>query len=390
MLSERDIRWLSAMAATVGFGQSALLALVPVIAGRTGLDAPAIGAVAFAGALTFLVGAPLWGRRPQALRARFRVLAALMIVGQSLFLAALVLPALPAAAALGLLALSRIIYSAGAAGLMPHAQATVARATAPARRPAALARLSAGLGGGRILGSLATLPGAAGLWPLLVAMALSPLTLLAAPDVRKPEPADATGMRLPQLARAVGPLLAIGFALTLGFGQIQMTLGLFLQAQFGMDAHAAARWAGVSYALTAIVMIAVQLHLTPRLSGGAMGVMRFGLALFAFGSGVMLAPLLPLLVAGALLAGAGVALATPAYTAALVGRVAPGQQASAAGWLASVHVLGQGAGALTGGLMFAMWPGAPFLFCTCIGLAFALALPWFFAGKPGEPADAGP
>ena len=376
------------MVATVGFGQSALLALVPIIAARTGLDAPAIGAIAFAGAMTFLVGAPLWGQRPQAMRARFRVLAALMIVGQLLFLAALATPGLPVAGALGLLVLSRIIYSAGAAGLTPHAQAAVANAVGPARRPAALARLGAGLGMGRILGSLVTLPGAAGLWPVLAAMALAPLILLAAPDVRERAPSTRQTIPLRQLLNAVGPLLATGFILTLGFGQIQMTLGLFLQAQFGMDVHAAARWAGLTYALTAVVMIAVQLLLAPR-PGGAMRNMRLGLALFALGSAAMLAPLLPVLMAGALLAGAGVAMATPAYTASLVGRVPAGQQAAAAGWLASAHVLGQGAGALTGGLMFALWPGAPLLFCAAAGLTLAMALHRFVGSPPGEAMDAG-
>lgn len=389
MLSRKDTRWLAAMVGTIGFGQSALLALVPLIAERTGLDAAAIGAVAFAGALTFLVGAPLWGHARGELRSRFRVLAALMISGQALFLAVLAWPGLPVIAALGLFAVSRVIYSAGASGLTPHAQAAVVQATATDERPAALARLSAGLGGGRILGSLVTLPGASGLWPVLVAMALMPLTLLAAPDLRETSPAARSGMRSGRMIRAVGPLLATGFVLTLGFGQIQMTLGLFLQAQFAMDAHAAARWAGVTYALTAVVMIAVQLRLASRLGGGAMRGMRMGLLLFALGSAAMLTPALPLMMAGALLAGAGVAIATPAYTASVVGRVQPHQQAAAAGWLASAHVLGQGTGALTGGVMFMLWPGAPFTFCAIAGLSLMLALPWLAASQQPDAGDNG-
>ena len=96
---------LSLAAASVGFGQSAVLALVPVATERTGLDAAAIGGVAFAGAVAFLVCAPLWGHWGTGWRLRrlFAVLAALMTLGHGLFALALAVPNLPTAAALALL-----------------------------------------------------------------------------------------------------------------------------------------------------------------------------------------------------------------------------------------------------------------------------------------------
>ncbi len=297
-----------------------------------------------------------------------------MAGAQLLFLGVLVAGPMPVAAAFALLVVSRIVYSAAAAGVMPHAQAAVVRMSVPEKRPAALARLSAGLGVGRVLGPLVTLGGAAGLVPALIAMTAMPLALLAAPNIA---PAGQGERRAPwrDLARAALPLLAVGFALTLGFGQIQMTLGLFLQARFGLDVYAAARWGGVTYALVAIGMIAVQVVLVPRLICGLAGNLRIGLAAFALGSvGMGFAPSAAVVVLGAVIAGAGVALATPAYTAWLVDRVAPGQQAVAAGWLASLHVLGQGVGALTGGFAFSLSPLAPFLLCAALGIAAMLAL----------------
>lgn len=370
----RDVDRLSLMAAAVGFGQSALLALVPIVSDATGLGAPAIGAVGFLGALAFLVAAPAWGQREQGLRQRFRLLAWLMAGAQLLFLGVLAAGPLPFVAAFALLALSRIVYSVAAAGMMPHAQAAVVRTSSPDKRPAALARLSAGLTLGRVLGPLVTLPGAAGLLPALVAMAAMPLVLLAAPDLASARQ-EGSAPRSWAPARAILPLLAIGFALTLGLGQIQMTLGLFLQARFGLDVHAAARWGGITYALVAAGMIAVQIVLVPRLTHEPLRNLRIGLAAFALGSaGAGLAPSMALVMLGAVTAGAGIALATPAYTAWLVGRVAPQRQAAAAGWLASVHVLGQGVGVLTGGLAFALSPPAPFIISAALGLVIGLAL----------------
>ncbi|SFI07992.1 Predicted arabinose efflux permease, MFS family [Bosea sp. OK403] len=374
-MAARDVTRLSLMAATVGFGQSALLALVPIISGATGLDAPAIGAIGFLGALAFLAAAPVWGCREDGLRSRFRLLAWLMVGAQLTFLGVLSAGPMPAMLAFALLAGSRIAYSAAAAGVMPQAQAAIVRMSSPEKRHAALARLSAGLSVGRVVGPLVTLPGAAGLLPALAVMTVMPLALLAGPDIA---PAEQRAERVPRrwdVARAVLPLLGVGFALTLGLGQIQITLGLFLQARFGLDAHAAARWSGVTFMLVAMAMIVVQLVLVPRLRGGLRRSLRIGLVVFALGSaGAGFAPSVIVVMLGAMIAGGGIALATPAYTAWLVGRIAPREQAAAAGWLASVHVLGQGAGALSGGLAFALSPLAPFLICAGLGAAIALAL----------------
>jgi MFS family permease len=363
---------LSLAAASVGFGQSAVLALVPVAAERTGLDAAAIGGVAFAGAVAFLVCAPLWGHwgTGWGLRRLFAVLAALMTLGHGLFALALAVPNLPTASALALLVISRIAYGAGAAGVMPHAQAAVAGAVAEPARPTALGRLSAGLSVGRILGSLVMSVGILGTAAPLVALAASPLLLLAAPDLAGGSKAKPARMHSHGGLRAAGPLMGIGFALTLGLGQIQIVLGLLLQQRFGFDAAAAAGLAGATFALVAVTMILTQLLLVPRLGPNLRRNLGLGLAGFAVGTGLIAcAPGAWLAMLGAVLAGAGIALATPHYTAALVARVPVQAQAAAAGWLASVHVLGQGIGALCGGAAFRIAPALPFWTCAALGLA---------------------
>lgn len=366
---------LSLAAAAVGFGQSAILALVPVTAARTGLSAASIGGVALLGSVVFLLCAPAWGHYGGGWRLRrlFGALAGLMVLGHALFGLALALPGLSAAAALGLLAASRIAYGAGAAGVMPHAQAALVRGLPDALRPAALGRLGAGLSVGRILGSLVMAAALLGAVAPLVALALSPLLLLAAPNLPRGRGAGRGGAGLGVL-RAGAPLLAIGFALTFALGQIQIVLGLFLQQRFGLAAEAAAGLAGAAFALVAVTMILTQLLAVPRLGQDLGRNLALGLAGFAAGAGLIAgAPAPWLAVLGAALAGAGIALATPTYTAALVARVPEEAQAAAAGWLASVHVLGQGIGALCGGAAFRIAPALPFWTCAALGLALIVA-----------------
>ncbi|QEN86141.1 MFS transporter [Labrys sp. KNU-23] len=368
---------LALIAASSGFGQSALLALVPIVTERTGLASPQIGAVAFLGALVFLVAAPLWGHHGAAWRIRpfFAGLACLMVTGQCLFAGALYV-GVPAAA-LGLLLVSRLFYSVGAAGVMPHAQAVIVQRSAAERRPAALANLSAGLNVGRIAGSLVTLGAGAGIIVPILMMVASPLLLLCAPNLAGAPAIGKKGEISSWRAnlRRVLPLLAVGFALTFGFGQIQLVLGLFLQHRFGLDAIAAAGLGGATYAAVAVAMIATQILLVPRLAFKLGRNMRWGVAGFALGClAIILAPVPWLVPAGAVLAGIGLAVATPAYTACLAQRVAAHRQAGAAGWLASTHAAGQGLGALCGGAAFALSPDLPFVMAVGIAAVTCLAL----------------
>lgn len=84
---------------------------------------------------------------------------------------------LPYVPALGLLVVSRLVYGAASAGIMPIAQAWISGLLPQKERTVALARLSAGLSIGRILGSAAAVT--ASVMPLLPLMLLvaSPLSL---------------------------------------------------------------------------------------------------------------------------------------------------------------------------------------------------------------------
>ncbi|MCR4264865.1 MFS transporter [Nitratireductor sp. ZSWI3] len=380
MVNARPVRSLARRLApavsTVGFGQSAFAALVPLIATRTGLGTGEIGFAVAAGALAFVFGAPLIGGHGTGFSqgSVLRALGLLLLVGQ-LVLAGLVwAQPLAPLAALWLLAASRVVYGLGASGVMPTAQAWVAREAHDSERQSLLALLSAGLGSGRILGATAAMTASlAAPLPFLL-LVLSPITLLLAPGGGERH-RQTGGSRRMRPTRGMLPFLAAGFCLTMGFGQVQMILGPYLQARFGVAAVSATAATGLILALVAMVMILVQVMAVPRLPFGRKSNVVFGAGLLAFGAGIAAASgNLVACAAGLVLGGIGVALASPAYLAWLVSRLEPEEQGAGAGWMASAHVLGQGAGALAGGYAFALWPLLPFIACACLASATAIAM----------------
>lgn len=377
---------------TIGVGQSGFVALIPLIADRVGLGPGAIGFAVALGSLAFLIAAPIWGHRGERI-GRARLMRRLGLVALASHLAVIAVMAVPPAlplAALGALCAARFAYGIAGAGMMPTAQAWVAGTTAPEARPAALARLSAGLGTGRILGSLAAV--ASPLHPLapFALMAASTASVALVPRSAAPaRPAGSAETAQPPLSlRSLWPVIAIGFLLTVCFGQIQVTLGPFLQVVLNTTPAGATATTGWLLALVAIAMIATQMLVVPRLRLGPHGSVVAGAATVCAGTAAILAShTVWEIAAGLALAGAGTALATPGYTAWLTGRVERAAQGRATGWLASAHVLGQGIGALTGGLAFELWPALPFLDCAIIAGLVALAVAW--TGRAARPPRRG-
>lgn len=364
----------------IGFGQSAFVSLVPMVMERLKLDAFAVGAATAVGAAAFLVGSPLWGRVGARIGhgKLLRGLGLAMLAGQALF--ALLLMAGPGVAlGIALLMLSRFVYGFAASGVMPTAQVWASRAVADDRRQAALGLLGAGVSTGRLAGALPA--AAAMLSPLLppILFVASPLLLWLAPG--REETGAQAGDRLtaekgrsgisPFDRRAL-PCLAIGFCLTFGFGQVQMMLGPMVQQRFGLGATQATTVTGLALMLVAVVMVLVQGFVVGRLRLGERGSVVAGCLLVCAGMALLAATGSHTVSVLALAAAAGgIAVATPGYIAWLTKRVEPQQQGSAAGWLASTHVLGQSIGALAGGFAFTIWPFAPLAGCAALALIAA-------------------
>ncbi|MER9207657.1 MFS transporter [Mesorhizobium sp. M0771] len=342
------LRRLAIAVSAIGFGQSAFVSLVPLVMERLKLDTFAVGAATAVGAAAFLVGSPLWGRLGERLgHARLlRLLGLAMLAGQAVF-AMLLIAGMGAALGLALLVLSRTVYGFAASGVMPTAQVWASRSVADDRRQAALGLLGAGVSMGRLAGALPAT--AAVLSPLLppILFLFSPLLLWLAPGKEAGggqidgKAADA-GRGISPFDRRALPCLAMGLCLTLGFGQVQMMLGPIVQQRFGLDPTQATTVTGLALMLMAVVMVLVQGLVVARLRLAERNSVVVGCLLVCGGMTMLTVTASHVASAAALMvAAAGIALATPGYTAWLMKRLEPGEQGSAAGWLTSTHVLAE-------------------------------------------------
>ncbi|PQZ47643.1 MFS transporter [Ochrobactrum sp. MYb15] len=368
---------LSIAVSTIGFNQTAFIALVPLIATATGLQTGEIGLTAGLGAVAFVVSAPLCGMLGTRIGARRALywLGLVLLLAQLIFLVLMMAGPLPYVMALGLLVMSRFVYGAASAGIMPIAQAWISGLLPQKERTVALARLSAGLSIGRILGSAAAVT--ASVMPLLPLMLLvaSPLSLLLVPaangTVGKADTRSDSRAYLSPFDGRLLPFLGLGFLVTMSFGHVQMILGPLLQLRLAIGPAEATAASGITLIVVALAMIATQILVIPRLRLDNRTCVILGTVLLA--AGVLLVAATPLAYAslsGLVMGGVGMAIATPNYLGWLTGQMEQGEQGAAAGWLASAHVLGQGAGAISGGYLFTVSAQAP-LFASAILAAMA-------------------
>lgn len=370
---------LSVTVSTIGFNQTAFIALVPLIATATGLQTGEIGFAAGLGAIAFVVSAPLCGMLGARMGAQRALswLGLVLVLAQLIFLALMIAGPLPYVLALGLLVISRVVYGAASAGIMPVAQAWISGLLPQKERTVALARLSAGLGIGRILGSAAAVT--ASVMPLLpvILLVASPLSLLLVPAAKNTggKAGQHTSGRtcLSPFDRRLLPFLGLGFLVTMCFGQVQMVLGPLLQLRLAVGPAGATAAAGITLIVVALAMIATQILVIPRLRLDNRSCVILGTVLLA--AGVLFVAAVPLAYAslgGLVMGGAGMAIATPNYLGWLTGQMEQAEQGGAAGWLASAHVLGQGAGAISGGYFFTISAQAPLVASAILAAMAAL------------------
>jgi MFS family permease len=365
------------LALQVGLGQSVVVVLLPVLASRCGVRFEALAAILAAGALAFLVAAPLFGRLSDRVgRSRVLMLAAGGIAaGQVVFgvtAQAAAWGLLPFALVLVGLASGRIAYAAAAAGALPVAQAHVADVVTLQERLGALAWLGAATTAGRLLApplaALATLIAPFAPLHLLSALALG--TAIAIARLRGQQGPALAKRELPSRAPS-GPVLAAMFVMLL-VGVVQVSLGPWLEAGLGLQDLAASRWLGVLLGVAAAGALAAQLLAVPRIGGSRQAAFLVAGVMLASGAVVLeLATVRLVSVAGAVLLGLGLGVALPLCAAAVAGS---GQAGAALGRLSAAQVLGHAAGAAAGGMLLAAGMGtavvAPALMLSaCIAFA---------------------
>jgi len=377
---------LAAGSLLVGLGQGAQFALLPLVVGLTRLSPATIGAIVGLSTLMGILGALLWGRIADSYGPKRAALWAMAVyglaqIGLLLSLIAARDEVLAGAGLAGAILAGRLLHGLSVAGIHPVLQSWASRLTGAADRLRGLARLSAGLNIGRLIGP--TLAAAAIWHPLLpfilIAFLAFPglLVLAALPSVNV-IPVASPAAPLACRPRRFDWSPVSGFLLTLMVGQIYGILGLYLQAAASLsDGEATAVMGGILSA-AALAGLGVQILVIPRLK---LDEKRHHGVIAAFASIliVILGALAPILADGigggivsACLLSVGATLLAALMTARVSLRAALGRLGRAAGRQSAAQTAGYAAGAALGGVLFQLLATAPFWCAAVVGL-FLLA-----------------
>lgn len=368
-------RTLVIIAAVVFLMQGTLVALMPLVAPLSreiGMPEWQIGLIASAGALCIVIAGPAWGRVSQRVGPKPVLIAA---VGSGVLAMAAFAGSTHAGvagvvgagvAAVLMLATRGFWYGLTEAAILPTAQAFVASITPdPADRVKGMAVIGAASGASMVVGP--AVGGLAGGVSLLGMMWAVPIALLAIlvfvvlvlprrpPGERAPEP-----RRLRFVDPRVWPYLLVSFLLYTALGFLDILIGFIAQDRLGLSAGETALVAGGALMCAGIGLVlaqAVLVRLLPWaparfvLVGSAVATIGFGLLVIDGG--------LASILAGMLVAGIGMGLATPGVNSGASLSVTPDEQGSVAGLIASVNALTMIVSPLAATFLYGVFPPAP-------------------------------
>ncbi|MCP1198311.1 MFS transporter [Notoacmeibacter sp. MSK16QG-6] len=346
-----------------GFQQTALMAMLPMIASHFDLSYSAVGmAVAF-GMLAATLTIPLVGLTDSA--ALLRPSLAVMIIcsaGLALLLAS---PVAPAAALAGLLAL-RLCQGAAAATLLIHAQIVSLSEKTGSRGH--LARTQSFAGIGRAISAVCVGPLAAMsiVLPVVPAIAGAIWSLLKT----RPERANSSvRCRGVSLMPPHGRGLVLPFTVQVSLGVTHVSLAPLLAAQPRFDDLSAAAVAGLALSAANIGLLLAHRFLTARLD--LMGMRAAAMAGAAAIMSIALMPTPPVVIGLSACVGAASAMLLT-YNLHCAFHRSGQHGTSQTAWNATVSTGGLAVGAFAGSASLAAGPG---LSLTLAAIAMALALP---------------
>lgn len=384
----------------VGFG--IVLPLLPLYARTFGAEGLHVGLLVAVYSLVQLAMAPMWGRLSD--RVGRRPVLVLGLLGSGLAYVAFA-----RADSLAMLFLSRIVGGIGGSTI-PVAQAYIADVTKPSRRAGNLGLIGAAFGlgfvigpalGGFLAGVSPGSPTAPGYAAAALCLANALAALLWLPESR-PRGAGADrasrfnfGRALAEAAssRQIRIVLAAYLCITMAFSTLQPTLSLLAAERLGLDAHRAARQAGLLFALLGLVSVVVQGGLV-RIVVPRIGERRLLLASAApFGGGLLLMGLsagLPGLLGGLVLVGVGYGCAVPSVLGLLSRAAHPERQGAVLGIGQSTGSLARVLGPAAAGVLFDARLALPYL--AGAGLILAAAMVSARASQPqdGDASEGAP
>jgi MFS family permease len=371
---------------TVYMGLGVLNPLLAPLVRELGLSETQGGLIITLAALMFAVGSPFWGGRSERWGRKPVLLIGLLgfAAGFALFAAAThlgMIGVLPSLVVFALLVLARGVAGFLMGGVPVAAQAFIADTTSGQERTAGIALLGAANGLGFIVGPAlgAVLAGFGLLAPLYAAAALpllAALLVFTRLSHTAPRPPDTTQPRLRPTDARIWPWLLIGFTTIVALVGVQVTAGFLFQDRLNLTPQQTAQTLGIALVTVGIANLVAQLGIIRTFKVPPLTLLRVGLPLAVLGFAILvIADTLPLLVLSFVIAGLGLGLALPGYTAAATLEVTPGEQGAVAG----LTTAAQGFGAMTGPLLatslYQMRPEYPYLL-TCALLSLVALAVW--------------
>jgi MFS family permease len=370
---------------TVYMGLGLLNPLLAPLVRELGLSETQGGLIITMAALAFALGSPLWGRRSEQWGrkpvlllglAGFAVGFGLFAFGAQLGMAGVFAPT----AAFVALALARGLAGFLMGSVPVAAQAFIADTTSGADRTAGLALLGAANGLGMIAGpALGVVLAGMGLLAPLYIVAFLPVIAVVlvvrflpatAPRVRYTAP---PALR-PTDAR-IRPWLLIGLTIVIALVGAQITTGFLIQDRLNLSATETVRTLGFALVAVGVTNLIAQLGIVRRFKVPPLTLLRIGLPLAALGFAVLVGTNSPaLLVLAFMLAGLGLGLALPGYTAAVTLEVTPAEQGAVAGLTTATQGFGAVLAPILGAGLYQLRPDYPFLLGGILLTLLALAI----------------
>lgn len=336
--------------------------------------------------LMFTLGSPFWGGRIASWGYKRVLLLSLCGFGLGYGLFAFAMQLGTTGAITPLAAFIALLAVRGLAGFLMSgtpvtAQAYIVSVTSGAERTSGIALLGAANGVGFIAGPvLGALLVGFGLVAPIVAAALLPLlaAVLIATQLREPARRGEVAAAQPRLSPAdarILPWLAVGFAMVAALVGMQVTAGFLFQDRLGLTPQATAVAVSTALVAVGITNLISQLGIVRALRLPPLLLLRVGLPVAAVGfAALSAASTFPLLIASFVLAGFGLGLALPGFTAAVTLEVEAHEQGRAAGLTTAAQGLGSVFGPLLATSLYQLRQELPYLLSFSLLALVALAV----------------
>lgn len=366
-----------------GMGQSFVYTSLPPIGREIGLSEVKVGAIITFGAVLFVIFSFIWGRLIDVIGRRRTIQFGTLVYAITTGLLGYVLSkgldgSLDADTTWFVSMALRGIFTAGAAGVFPAAQAYFVSISSPSNRTAYVANLGVAFSLGMVIGPAM----AAGLSvisltlpfffiPVLCLFALTFLQLYMPTmkrSVSAPKPVPMQWRRHPVL-----PLFVLSLLVLFSMSGIQQITVFYIQDLFQLDPQQAAQRGGIVMTTMSISMILVQLVAVKKLGWSPDKMIYLGVALLF----VAMVIFLMLQIWGGVLLGmacfgAGIGFLFPSIVASQTLRAAQHEQTHIAGANAGAQGLGIALGPIICASLYQLNMFLPFVAVCCVAVTIGI------------------